>query len=73
MMVLDGEGATKFVKISVSGAASDSQAKSAAETVGNSLLCKTAWFGADPNWGRIIDAVGNSGIQIDPEKNKSIL
>ncbi len=68
MMVLDGEGATKFVEIEVTGAVSGTDAKLAARAVANSLLCKTAWFGADPNWGRILDAVGYSGATIDPDR-----
>ena len=43
-------------------------AKKAAEAVGNSLLCKTAWFGNDPNWGRVVAALGYSGAQFVPEK-----
>lgn len=64
-MVRDGEGATKFVTVTVAGAASPDDALAAARTVANSLLCKTAWFGGDPNWGRIIAAVGRSGAQVD--------
>jgi glutamate N-acetyltransferase/amino-acid N-acetyltransferase len=67
-IVLDGEGATKFVSVIVKGAASDADAKKAARAVANSLLVKTAWFGCDPNWGRIIDAVGYSGARIVEEK-----
>lgn len=67
-MVLDGEGATKFVEIKVVNARSVEDAKKAAEAVGNSLLCKTAWFGNDPNWGRVVAALGYSGAQFVPEK-----
>ncbi|MBR7131551.1 MAG: bifunctional glutamate N-acetyltransferase/amino-acid acetyltransferase ArgJ [Lentisphaeria bacterium] len=67
-MVLDGEGATKFVEIKVVNARSVSDAKLAAEAVGNSLLCKTAWFGNDPNWGRVVAALGYSGAQFTAEK-----
>lgn len=67
-MVLDGEGATKFVEIKVINARSIEDAKKAAEAVGNSLLCKTAWFGNDPNWGRVVAALGYSGAQFIPEK-----
>ena len=66
MLVLDGEGATRFVEVLVSGAKSDADAEKCARTIGESLLCKTAWFGADPNWGRVLDAAGYSGIDIDP-------
>ena len=64
-IVLDGEGATKFVNVKVKSARTESEARQCAFTIANSLLCKTAWFGADPNWGRILDAVGYSEIEID--------
>lgn len=67
-MVLDGEGATKFVEVRVINARSDADAKLAAEAVGNSLLCKTAWFGNDPNWGRVVAALGYSGAKFSDEK-----
>ncbi|MBE6390492.1 MAG: bifunctional glutamate N-acetyltransferase/amino-acid acetyltransferase ArgJ [Lentisphaerae bacterium] len=67
-MVMDGEGATKFVEVRIKNARSKQDAKLAAEAVGNSLLCKTAWFGNDPNWGRVVAALGYSGAQIDPDK-----
>jgi glutamate N-acetyltransferase/amino-acid N-acetyltransferase len=63
-MVADGEGATKFVTVSVQGAQSDADADLAARAIANSLLCKTAWFGGDPNWGRVIAAVGYSGAEV---------
>lgn len=61
----DGEGATKLVKVVVSGAWSAAQARSAARRVANSLLVKTAIFGADPNWGRILQTVGAGRIRLD--------
>ncbi len=64
-IVLDGEGATKFVNVTVKNAKSESQARQCAFAIANSLLCKTAWFGADPNWGRILDVIGYSEIDID--------
>ena len=67
-MVLDGEGATKFVEVKVIHARSEKDAKLAAEAVGNSLLCKTAWFGNDPNWGRVVAALGYSGAEFTAEK-----
>ena len=67
-MVVDGEGATKCVTVVINGAVSDADAKLAAEAIGNSLLCKTAWFGNDPNWGRVVAALGYSGAKIDPAK-----
>jgi len=63
-IVRDGEGATKFVTVNVSGAVSKTQARMAARAIANSLLVKTSWFGGDPNWGRIIDAVGYSGAEV---------
>ena len=67
-MVKDGEGSTKLVTIEVVNARSVEDAKLAAESVANSLLCKTAWFGNDPNWGRIAAALGYSGAVFDPDK-----
>ena len=60
-LVRDGEGATKFITITVEGAADDAAAKTIALTVANSPLVKTAVAGEDPNWGRIVMAVGRSG------------
>ena len=67
-MVADGEGATKLVTVEVVNARSAADAKLAAEAVANSLLCKTAWFGNDPNWGRVVAALGYSGAQFDPDR-----
>ena len=66
-MVMDGEGATKFVTIYIENAKDDACAKVLAESIANSLLCKTAWFGSDPNWGRLVAALGYSGVDFDPE------
>lgn len=68
MIVRDGEGATKVIEINVKGAASATAAKKAANVIGRSNLVKTAFFGMDPNWGRIAAAVGYSGIKVLPEK-----
>jgi len=68
MIVRDGEGATKLVEIRVRGAASASDARKAACSVATSNLVKTAFFGEDANWGRIIAAVGYSEAQVDAEK-----
>ncbi|NTW97058.1 MAG: bifunctional glutamate N-acetyltransferase/amino-acid acetyltransferase ArgJ [Oscillochloris sp.] len=67
-VVRDGEGATRFVTITVRGATSDAEAKLAAMTIAKSPLVKTALYGADPNWGRVLCALGYSGSQIDPDK-----
>lgn len=64
-IVKDGEGATRFVTVNVSGAKSGADARKAARAIANSLLVKTSWFGGDPNWGRIIAAVGYSGAEVD--------
>ena len=64
-IVKDGEGATKFVEVRVTGAKDDADAKRAALAIANSSLVKTAFFGQDANWGRIFAAVGYSGAQVD--------
>ncbi len=68
MIVADGEGATKFVEIRVKGARNDQEADRVARTVGTSLLVKTALFGEDPNWGRMMMAIGKSGVEIEPAR-----
>jgi glutamate N-acetyltransferase/amino-acid N-acetyltransferase len=65
MMAKDGEGATKFMEVEVTGAKTIKDARSAAKSIVSSSLVKTALFGADPNWGRIVAAVGYSGAEID--------
>jgi len=67
-IVRDGEGATKLVEIAVSGAATDADAAAIARAVAMSQLCKTAFFGEDPNWGRIACAAGYAGVEFDPEQ-----
>jgi glutamate N-acetyltransferase/amino-acid N-acetyltransferase len=66
MIVRDGEGATKFVEVTVQGAVSESDAELAAFAIANSPLFKTAIFGGDANWGRVAMAIGKSGAQFDP-------
>ena len=66
-LVRDGEGATKFVEIVVTGTANDQEAKVIALSIATSQLCKTAFFGQDPNWGRIACAAGYAGVAFDPE------
>ncbi|HPU85758.1 MAG TPA: bifunctional glutamate N-acetyltransferase/amino-acid acetyltransferase ArgJ [Candidatus Latescibacteria bacterium] len=66
MIARDGEGATKFITVHVSGAPSNEDAHLAARTVAESPLVKTAFFGGDPNWGRIAAALGRSGVFFDP-------
>ena len=67
-IVADGEGATKPVTIKVSRAVNEKEAEEAARTIANSPLVKTAFFGEDANWGRIIGAAGRAGPIIDPDK-----
>jgi glutamate N-acetyltransferase/amino-acid N-acetyltransferase len=67
-LVRDGEGASKFIRIEVEGASSDLDAKKVARAVAKSSLVKCSWNGSDPNWGRVIDAVGYSGARIDENK-----
>ncbi|MGX7125924.1 bifunctional glutamate N-acetyltransferase/amino-acid acetyltransferase ArgJ [Enterococcus viikkiensis] len=68
LIAKDGEGATKLIEVEVVGAINPSDARLAAKKVVGSTLVKTAMFGEDPNWGRIICAVGYAGSQTDPEK-----
>ncbi len=67
LIVEDGEGVTKFVEVHVNGGSSFSDARRAAEAVAKSSLVKCAWFGGDPNWGRIMDAIGYSGAKVREE------
>ncbi len=66
MIIRDGEGATKFVSVTVAGAANDGDAFEAAMSIANSPLVKTALFGGDANWGRVIMAVGKTKAEVDP-------
>jgi glutamate N-acetyltransferase/amino-acid N-acetyltransferase len=68
LIVKDGEGATKFVEIIIKNAKTVSEAKQIGFTIANSPLVKTAIFGNDANWGRIMAAIGRSGISVNPEK-----
>ena len=67
-IVLDGEGATKFVTIRIQGAKAKTHVHQVAKSVATSSLVKTALFGQDPNWGRIIAAVGYAGVPFNPDK-----
>jgi glutamate N-acetyltransferase/amino-acid N-acetyltransferase len=76
MIVRDGEGATKFVELTVKGAASVKMAERAARTLAHSILVKTALFGGDPNWGRIISELGamrSTDIRLNPDKTDIII
>lgn len=67
-IITDGEGATKTITIRVSGAKEEDQAEQIARTVATSSLVKTAFFGEDANWGRIIAAMGRSGVKFSPDR-----
>ncbi|MGZ8901051.1 MAG: bifunctional ornithine acetyltransferase/N-acetylglutamate synthase, partial [Limisphaerales bacterium] len=68
MIVRDGEGVSRFVTVRLHGAKNSEQAEAAARAVANSSLVKTSWFGGDPNWGRILDALGYSPAMIIEDK-----
>ena len=68
LVVLDGEGTTRLVEILVRGARSATDARRVARVIGDSMLCKTAFHGGDPNWGRFVMAAGNAGVPIDQER-----
>lgn len=72
-LVQDGEGATKVMHIAVTGAASDKDAEIAARTVGHSQLVKTAMYGKDANWGRIVCALGRCGVNFNPDDARVVL
>lgn len=67
-IVRDGEGATKFITVNIQGAPDNDAAQQIARAIATSPLVKTAFFGNDANWGRIIAAAGRSGVPVDPEK-----
>jgi len=67
-VVADGEGITHVVELRIDGAASDADALKIAKAIAHSPLVKTAWAGMDPNWGRLVAAIGYSGAEIDPER-----
>ena len=67
-VVADGEGVQHVVELRVNGAATDAEAVVVAKAIAHSPLVKTAWAGSDPNWGRLMAAIGNSGAQIEPER-----
>jgi len=68
MLVRDGEGVSRFVTVRLEGARSSKDADLALRSVCNSALVKTSWLGGDPNWGRILDALGYSEAKVDPSK-----
>ncbi len=69
----DGEGATKLVTVTVTGALSDDDAKTVARSIANSPLVKTALFGNDPNWGRLMMAAGKAGVSFNPDNASATL
>jgi glutamate N-acetyltransferase/amino-acid N-acetyltransferase len=68
MIVEDGEGATRTIDLHIRNAATPQDARKAGRAVARSQLVKTSWCGGDPNWGRLMDALGYSGAEFDPEK-----
>lgn len=68
LIVSDGEGASKFVQYQVTGAATEDKARTLVRAISSSTLVKTAMFGRDPNWGRIVSAAGNAGVNFDYTK-----
>ncbi|MGE5598834.1 MAG: bifunctional glutamate N-acetyltransferase/amino-acid acetyltransferase ArgJ, partial [Bacteroidota bacterium] len=70
MVARDGEGATKFLAITVRGARTGAEARLIGRRIAASCLVKTAFFGADANWGRVITAAGNAGVPLDPARIK---
>jgi len=68
MIVKDGEGVSRFIDLQLTGARTEREARLAARAIANSILVKCAWYGGDPNWGRIMDAVGYSGARIREER-----
>lgn len=67
-IVGDGEGVQHVIRLSIEEAKNRADAMQVAQSIAYSPLCKTAWAGADPNWGRILAAVGRSGIRVDPDR-----
>jgi glutamate N-acetyltransferase/amino-acid N-acetyltransferase len=67
-IVADGEGVTHVVELRIDGAATDADALKIAKAIAHSPLVKTAWAGCDPNWGRLVAAIGYAGAEIDPER-----
>ena len=73
LIVRDGEGATKVIHITVTGAKNREAAEKLARRISVSPLVKTAFFGCDPNWGRIIAAAGDAGVPIRPERVEIVM
>jgi glutamate N-acetyltransferase/amino-acid N-acetyltransferase len=73
LLARDGEGATKLVTVDVTGAKSDAQAEAAGRRIANSMLVKTALFGGDPNWGRILQTVGAERVALNLAKTQVVL
>jgi glutamate N-acetyltransferase/amino-acid N-acetyltransferase len=69
-IIADGEGVTHVVTLDIRGAASNADAAAVAKTIATSPLCKTAWSGGDPNWGRLLAAAGRSGSEFEPERTR---
>jgi glutamate N-acetyltransferase/amino-acid N-acetyltransferase len=68
-MARDAEGVTKVVRLAVTGAASDREARIAAKNIAENNLVKCSWYGGDPYWGRLLGAAGSAGIEFDPDRS----
>jgi glutamate N-acetyltransferase/amino-acid N-acetyltransferase len=68
LVVLDGEGASRLVEVIVQGARGDRDAQRIARAIASSTLCKAAFAGGDPNWGRFVCAAGTAGVPLDPDR-----
>jgi glutamate N-acetyltransferase/amino-acid N-acetyltransferase len=69
-MARDAEGVTKVVRLSVTGAVSDAEARIAAKNIAENNLVKCSWYGGDPYWGRLLGAAGSAGIEFDPDRSE---
>src|SRR5262249_57268209 len=68
LVVLDGEGASRLVEVLVTGARRDADARRVARAIATSTLCRAAFAGGDPNWGRFVCAAGTAGVALDPDR-----
>ena len=68
LVVLDGEGASRLVEVLVTGARRDDDARRVARAIATSTLCRAAFAGGDPNWGRFVCAAGTAGVALDPDR-----
>ena len=69
-MARDAEGVTRLVRLTVSGAASDAEARAAAKAIAENNLVKCSWHGSDPYWGRLLAAAGSAGVAFETERSR---